>query len=83
MKTKTLKEYQKFYAKISKERGFDKETAQDTLLLMMEEVGELARAIRKQAGIKTANKSEMYPVEEEVVDIFAYILHISNILKID
>lgn len=83
MKSKTLKEFQKFYAKIAKERSFDKETAQDTLLLMVEEIGELARAVRKQSGIKTANKSQMYPIEEEVADIFAYLLHISNILKID
>jgi NTP pyrophosphatase (non-canonical NTP hydrolase) len=80
---KTLKELQAFYAQISKERGFDKETAQDTLLLMMEEVGELARAVRKQKGIKIDDKSKVYPLEEELADILAYLLHMSNILKID
>ena len=83
MKNKTLKELQIFYARISKERGFDKETAQDTLLLMVEEVGELARAVRKQAGIKTDDKSKVYALEEELADILAYLLHISNILNID
>jgi NTP pyrophosphatase (non-canonical NTP hydrolase) len=83
MKNKTLKELQKYYAEKSKERGFDKETAQDTLLLMMEEMGELARAIRKNAGIKTDDKSKVYAIEEELADIFIYLLHISNILKLD
>ncbi len=83
MEHKTLKELQKFYAGKSKERGFDKETAQDTLLLMMEEIGELARAIRKQAGIKTDDKSKIYAIEEELADILAYLLHISNILGLD
>ncbi len=80
---KTLKELQSFYAQISKERGFDKETAQDTLLLMVEEMGELARALRKQKGIKIDAKSKVYPVEEELADIFSYLLHISNILELD
>ena len=80
---KSLKELQEFYAQISKERGFDKESAQDTLLLMMEEVGELARAVRKQSGIKTDDKSKIYPLEEELADILAYLLHLSNILNID
>lgn len=83
MKGKSLPELQKFYAQISQERGFDKETAQDTLLLMMEEVGELARAIRKQKGIKTDDKSKIYALEEELADILAYLLHLSNILNID
>lgn len=74
---------QKYYADKSKERGFDKETARDTLLLMVEEVGELARAIRKQAGIKTDDKSKIYAIEEELADIFIYLLHLSNILKLD
>ncbi len=80
---KTLKELQEFYLEISKERGFDKESAQDTLLLMMEEVGELAKAIRKKSGIKTEESGAISPVEEEVADVFAYLLHISNILEVD
>lgn len=83
MERKTLKELQRFYAEKSKERGFDKETAQDALLLMVEEVGELARAVRKQASIKIDDKTKVYAVEEELADIFNYLLHISNILGLD
>ena len=83
MKNKTLKELQKFYAEKAKERCFDKETAQDTLLLMIEEVGELARAVRKQKGIKIDSKTDVYAIEEELADILAYLLHLSNILGLD
>jgi NTP pyrophosphatase (non-canonical NTP hydrolase) len=50
---------------------------------MMEEVGELARAVRKQAGIKIDAKTNVYPIEEELADILAYLLHLSNILGLD
>ena len=46
MKPKTLTELQQYYQQKAEERGFDDETAQDTLLLMIEELGELARAVR-------------------------------------
>ncbi len=83
MKNKTLKELQKYFAEKSKERGFDKETARDAVLLMVEEVGELARAIRKRSGIKIDDKSKIYAIEEELADILIYLLHISNILNLD
>ena len=83
MQHKTIKELQKYYAEKSKERGFDKETAQDILLLMTEEVGELARAIRKHKRIKIDEKANVYPIEEELADILIYLLHLSNILGLD
>jgi NTP pyrophosphatase (non-canonical NTP hydrolase) len=83
MNLKTLSELQAYYQKKAKERGFTDETAQDTLLLLMEEVGELARAIRKQIGIKTDDKEKIYEIEEELADIQIYLLHLSNILGIN
>lgn len=83
MKNTTLKNWQKYLALKSKERGFDNETAQDVLLLMIEEIGELARAIRKQVGIKADDKSIVHPLEDELADIFAYALHMSNVLNVD
>jgi NTP pyrophosphatase (non-canonical NTP hydrolase) len=81
--SKTLKELQDYFAVKAKERGFDKETVQDALLLMTEEVGELARAVRKHTGIKMDNKEKAYHIEEELADILTYLLHISNILGLD
>lgn len=83
MKPKTLSELQEYYQQKAKERGFSDETAQDTLLLMTEELGELARAVRKNTGIKTDNKEKIYAIEEELADMQNYLLHLSNILGIN
>ena len=83
MKSRTLSELQEYYRKKAEERGFADETAQDTLLLMIEELGELARAVRKRAGIKTDDKEKIYELEEELADIQIYLLHLSNILGIN
>lgn len=67
------------------ERGFADESARDILLLMIEEVGELAKAVRKYSGIKIdAAKTEKYAlIEEELADVFIYLLDLANTLKID
>jgi len=80
---KSLSELQKYYSQKAKERGFDKESARDTLLLMTEELGELAKAIRKTSGIKTDDKSQTYHIDEELADIQIYLLHLSNTLNIN
>ncbi len=82
-KDKTLSDLQEYYKQKAKERGFDNETAQDTLLLITEEVGELARAIRKHMSIKTDDKGKIYTIEEELADIFIYLMHLSNILGLN
>lgn len=65
-------------------RGFDKETPRDVLLLMVEEVGELAKAVRKYSGLKSdEERKERYPsLEGELADVFIYLLDLSNLLEI-
>ncbi|MBI3337538.1 MAG: nucleotide pyrophosphohydrolase [Candidatus Staskawiczbacteria bacterium] len=65
-------------------RGFDKETPRDVLLLLMEEVGELAKAIRKYVGLKTdKEKKDKYPaLEGELADVLIYILDLANLLQV-
>lgn len=65
-------------------RGFDKETPRDVLLLMVEEVGELAKAIRKYSGLKSdEERKERYPkLEGELADVFIYLLDLANLLEI-
>ena len=79
----TLKELQEYYKQKAKERGFSKETPQDIVLLLTEELGELARAVRKKMGIKIDTKTRIPELEEELADIFIYILHLANQLEID
>lgn len=65
-------------------RGFDKETPRDVLLLMVEEVGELAKAVRKHSGLKSDEERKgRYPaLEGELADIFIYLLDLANLLNI-
>lgn len=65
-------------------RGFDKETPRDVLLLMVEEVGELAKALRKYLGLKSdQERKDWYPaLEGELADVFIYLLDLSNLLQI-
>jgi len=66
------------------QRGFDKETPQDVLLLMVEEVGELAKAVRKHLGLKSdQGKKDKYPaLKGELADVFIYLLDLANLLEI-
>ena len=50
---------------------------------MVEEVGELARALRKR--VKLARHGKPIPNQEELelADVFLYVVHMANILKID
>lgn len=65
-------------------RGFDKETPRDVLLLMVEEVGELAKAVRKYSGLKSDEERKgRYPkLEGELADVFIYLLDLANLLEI-
>ena len=65
-------------------RGFDKETPRDVLLLMVEEVGELAKAVRKYSGLKSDEERKgRYPaLEGELADVFIYLLDLANLLDI-
>lgn len=77
-----LKALQNYYKRVAERRGWDKETAKDTLLLVTEEVGELARAVRKYEGM---NRDHDYNVElsDELADVQLYLLHLANQTGID
>lgn len=73
---------QKYYARTAERRGWDSESAQQTLLLMTEELGELARAVRKHVGIARDHASTG-AVGEEMADMALYLVHLANALGID
>lgn len=83
-KNTSLNEIQNYISDMVKIRGFSDESAQDTMLLMVEEVGELAKAIRKTTHIKTdVNKSNDYDITGEITDVFNYLICLCNILDVD
>lgn len=78
-----LKPFQNYYRRAAAQRGYEKESTQNCLLLMVEEVGELARALRKKQRL-TRHGSPIRNAEAlELADVFMYVIHMANILKID
>jgi NTP pyrophosphatase (non-canonical NTP hydrolase) len=64
-------------------RGFADESPKDMLVLLMEEIGELARAIRKNEGIKMAGDTKRSEMEDEFADCLIYLIDLANHYKID
>lgn len=78
-----LKTFQNYYRRAAAQRGYEKESTQNCLLLMVEEVGELARALRKREQL-TRHGTSIRNVEAlELADVFMYVIHMANILRID
>ena len=84
-KNMSLYELREYIRAMIKQRGFENETPQDIVLLMVEEVGELAKAVRKLVGLKIdQNKIDSYSsVEEEIADVFIYLLDLCVAFDID
>jgi NTP pyrophosphatase (non-canonical NTP hydrolase) len=77
-----LQALQRYYMRAAVERGWANEGPADCMLLMTEEVGELARAVRLRAGL-ARTKANGNDVGEELADVQLYVLHLANILGID
>jgi NTP pyrophosphatase (non-canonical NTP hydrolase) len=78
-----LEEYQTLVRQLVIERGFDNETVPEVFTLLVEEVGELAKAIRKANGQKVDKASKVHDLEEEAADVFWLLIDLCNRLDID
>lgn len=78
-----LKDYQELIERLVVERGYNEETLAQVMLLLTEEVGELAKAIRKMNGQKTHQDSRVHDVAEELADCLWLLIDLSNRLDID
>lgn len=79
----TLKELQKYIGRVNTERGFDGETPTQRMLLLTEEIGELARAIRKESGMKFSDSTSRSELREEIADVQILLLGIAELTGID
>ena len=79
----TLQDYQALIKELVVARGFDKETVSEVFTLLVEEVGELAKAIRKSNGQKYGEHSRQHEVEEELADVFWLLIDLANRLEVD
>ncbi|MCB1158504.1 MAG: RS21-C6 protein [Leptospiraceae bacterium] len=80
----TLSEVQKYMKESCALNGWDKSSYQETFLLWMEEVGELAKAIRYKEKIYVEEgKDQSFDLESEFADVLSYLLQLSNTFGID
>lgn len=82
----TLENLQIYFEKVFEIRGFSDQTVSDKLLLLTEEVGELAKAIRKSEGKVAIDKARIkdYPdILEEIADVFIILISICEKLNLD
>lgn len=74
---------QSYLKQVCTERGFDDEEVQTKMMLLTEEVGELARAVRKHTGGKMSKETHHSEVEDEVADVMIVLIDICNKLGVD
>lgn len=75
---------QRYYERVARDRGYDLESPQDCMLLLTEEIGELARAVRKTVGLaREGGYDEAAGLSAELADVQLYILHLANVMDVD
>ncbi len=81
----TLKDIQAYVAEMEEERGFTKVSLLQTYLLFVEEVGELAKHIRKAQAAMRIDAAKHYSddVAEELADIMLVLSAVANRLGVD
>ena len=82
----TVNEIQEYVKKVVALRGFSNQPIQETMLLLLEEMGELAKAIRKSETKMSVdvNKMQNYDtVQSEAADVFFVLLAACNQLNIN
>ncbi len=80
----TLNDLQTYVDEVCKERGWVKDNYSEKFLLFTEEVGELAKAIRRSVGLYYEKaKPKDIELEEEFADVLSYLLDLANYFQID
>lgn len=80
----TLKDLQHYIDEVCKERGWVKDSYAEKFLLFTEEVGELAKAMRREAGLyEEKAKQQQSELDEEFADVLSYLLDLANLYQID
>ena len=82
----SINEIQSYIKEVMQIRGFNKEKSSDKILLLVEEVGELAKAIRKNENNLGIDKTKEYnysSIESDIADVFIVLLSICDILNVD
>ena len=92
----TLIQLQRYMDAVCNERGWTKDNYAEKFLLFTEEVGELAKAIRRKKGLyqeqaklsqsglaEERSQRTRLNLEEEFADVFSYLLDLANYFQVD
>ncbi|HVI69651.1 MAG TPA: MazG nucleotide pyrophosphohydrolase domain-containing protein [Magnetospirillaceae bacterium] len=79
----SLKQLQAYIWQINLDRGFNVTDPSKKLVMLIEEVGELAKATRKIAGLKFTDTTRQTDVREELADVQIVLLSLAAMLKVD
>ena len=80
----TLGDLQRYMDEICQERGWVNDSYAEKFLLFTEEVGELAKAMRKHAGLYDEKASQKrFELTEEFADVLSYLLDLANTFHVD
>lgn len=82
-KNDSLTKLQEYIWQMNIERGFNTEDASKKLVMLMEEVGELAKAIRKHVGMKFTDTTREQELREELADVQIVLLGLASMLNED
>jgi len=82
-KNGTISDYQTYIRDVLTKRGFISQNVDTRFTLLVEEVGELAKSIRKLNKEKIDVNSRTTDVHEEIADVFFVLVSIANKLDID
>ncbi len=81
-----LNEIQAYIKNVIEIRGFGNQPVEQAMLLLIEEVGELAKAIRKEKTNMCIDKNKIKnydTVEGEIADVFIVLTSVCNLLNIN
>ncbi|HEY6736669.1 MAG TPA: MazG nucleotide pyrophosphohydrolase domain-containing protein [Candidatus Saccharimonadia bacterium] len=79
----SLRELQTYIWEMNKTRGFNLEDPSKKLVMLMEEMGELAKATRKVAGMKFTDTTKQTDLAEELADVQIVLLGLASLMGID
>lgn len=82
-KDDSLRKLQAYIWQMNIDRKFDTKDASKKLVMLLEEAGELAKAVRKHVGLKFDETTTTKDVEEELADVQIVLLGLAGMLGVD
>ena len=78
----TLNNYRNQTIQLCKDKNWTNVSVEQVLVLLMEEIGELAGAVRQKIGLFPCKRKKAN-VSEEMLDVLSYIFQLSAMMEID